>query len=82
MQVICSNRMEKQAHCLKFDLLLGVATSYYSKKITLKNGFTVAEEVKYADYCDPITNEAVFSAVPAPHTGVAVVYKYISASKY
>jgi len=82
MQVFCANRMEKQASCMKFDLLMGVCTSHYSKKVTLKHGFTVAEEMKYADYRDPITNEAVFSGVPAPHTGAAVVYKYISKSKY
>ena len=82
MQVICSNRIENEVPRMKFDMLVGVSTSYYSKKITMNHGFIVAEEMKYADYRDPITNEAVFSNIPAPHTGAAVVYKYISTSKY
>jgi len=65
---------------MKFDLQIDVITSYYLKKIALKYGFTIAEELTFVDYRDPITNEAIFSSVPAPHTGAILAYKYMSTS--
>nr|CAB3263283.1 uncharacterized protein LOC108950041 [Phallusia mammillata] len=76
MQLLEDIALEK-----KFEFIIGVANTNKSKGLVKKLGWQLSNEVRYSEYKDAVTGEAIFKDIPPPHTGAAFCYKELTSKR-